>query len=102
MLAARPRAADLAQAPAPAPASAHDVVARYCETCHNDRLRTGGLTLAGLDVDRPDRDAAAWEKVIRKLRARVMPPAGMPRPDEAAYDRLVGGLESALDAAAAR
>jgi hypothetical protein len=57
--------------------------------------------LAGLDVARPASDAATWEKVVRKLRGRMMPPAGLPRPDEATYNGLVSNLESSLDAAAA-
>ena len=57
--------------------------------------------LAGLDVARPASDAATWEKVVRKLRGRMMPPAGVPRPDEATYNALVSDLESSLDATAA-
>ena len=74
---------------------------RYCVTCHNDRVKAGGLVLAGLDVARPAPDAATWEKVVRKLRGRMMPPAGVPRPDEATYNALVSDLESSLDATAA-
>jgi len=74
---------------------------RYCVTCHNDRVKAGGLVLAGLDVARPASDAATWEKVVRKMRGRMMPPAGLPRPDEATYNALVSDLESSLDAAAA-
>jgi hypothetical protein len=59
------------------------------------------LTLAPLDVDRVGAHAATWEKVVRKLRVRMMPPAGSPRPDDATYDALVGHLETALDRAAA-
>jgi hypothetical protein len=75
---------------------------RYCGTCHNERVKSGGLVLTGLDVSRPATDAATWEKVVRKLRGRMMPPAGLPRPDDATYDRLASDLESALDAAAAQ
>src|SRR5712691_12479410 len=56
---------------------------RYCVTCHNDRAKTGGLTLAAMDVDHPAADAEVWEKAIRKLRAGLMPPSGAPRPDRA-------------------
>ena len=66
---------------------------RYCVSCHNNRLKTGGLSLEGLDVTRPAADAAVWEKVVRKLRSRMMPPAGAPRPDDATYDALVAHLE---------
>ena len=53
----------------------------YCAGCHNDRLKSGGLSLDGLT---PDRDAETWEKVVRKVRAGLMPPAGAKRPDRAA------------------
>ena len=55
----------------------------YCETCHNDRLKTGGLSLEGLPLDG---DAETWEKVVRKVRAGMMPPAGAKRPERAALD----------------
>src|SRR5262245_30659134 len=51
---------------------------RYCVTCHNDRLKTAGLTLAALDVGRPADHREIWEKVVRKLRSAAMPPVGMP------------------------
>ena len=74
---------------------------QYCLTCHNDQIRAAGLTLAPLDVDRVGEHAATWEKVVRKLRVRMMPPPASPRPDEATYDGLVTHLERALDGAAA-
>jgi len=77
------------------------VLDRFCVTCHNARLRTAGLLLDQADVDHPEADAATWEKVLHKLRAREMPPAGVLRPDDATYDALAGYLETALDAAAA-
>jgi mono/diheme cytochrome c family protein len=88
--------------PSSAPAAPHKTfVTRYCASCHNDRLKRGGLTLdAALSQDvgqSPD----VWEKVVRKIRARQMPPIGLPRPDEATYNAEVGALEAALDRAAA-
>src|SRR5688572_10098950 len=74
---------------------------RYCVTCHNSRTRTGGLTLDTVDPTRVASDAETWEKVVRKVRGRMMPPPGMPRPDEATYDTLAAHLEGALDRAAA-
>src|SRR5688500_16990815 len=65
---------------------------QYCLTCHNDQIKTAGLTLAPLDVDRVNEHAATWEKVVRKLRVRMMPPPGSPRPDEATYEALVAHL----------
>jgi Protein of unknown function (DUF1592)/Protein of unknown function (DUF1588)/Protein of unknown function (DUF1587)/Protein of unknown function (DUF1585)/Protein of unknown function (DUF1595)/Planctomycete cytochrome C len=74
---------------------------RYCFTCHNQRTKTGGLALDTLDLANVSQAAPTWEKVVRKLRAGVMPPANMPRPDEATYDRFVTWLEGELDGAAA-
>ena len=91
------------QAPAaarPATPAHRAVLDRFCVTCHNARLRTAGLLLDQADVDHPGADAATWEKVLHKLRAREMPPAGVLRPDDATYDALAGYLETALDAAA--
>ena len=86
---------------APAPAQARAVLDRYCVTCHNDRLRTAGLTLDAMSVEHVGEHAEAWEKVVRKLRARAMPPAGRPRPDRDTYSATAAVLETALDRAAA-
>ena len=80
------------------------LLARYCVGCHNDRTLTAGVSLQGVDLDRVGEHAGEvelWEKVVRKLRARAMPPAGRPRPDEAEYEGFVARLEAAIDAAAA-
>ena len=69
----------------------------YCVTCHNQRLKTGGLALDAMDLSRVPADAAIWERVIRKVRTGVMPPAGMPRPDAATRDGLVAWLEGTID-----
>ncbi len=77
---------------------------QYCVTCHNDKLKTGGLSLASVNIGDPARDAGAkpevFEKVVRKLRSRQMPPEGSPRPDQATIDRFSTTLENALDRAA--
>src|SRR5262245_38502955 len=52
------------------------LVDQYCVTCHNARVKTGGLALDGLDLERLPEHADVWEKVVRKLRAGVMPPQG--------------------------
>jgi hypothetical protein len=70
-------------------------------TCHNARAQTGGLALDTVSFDRVEADAEMWEKVIRKLRAGLMPPAGMPRPPRAMLDAFAGAIENALDRAAA-
>jgi cytochrome c5 len=83
------------------PDGSRAVVQRYCQTCHNARLKTGGLALDALDIDHPDRDPQSWEKVVRKLRTGMMPPAGAPRPDRPTLDRLAASVETALDRSAA-
>jgi len=81
--------------------AARVVLDRYCVTCHNQNLKTGGLALDTLDVSRPSANAEAWERVIRKLRAGSMPPAGRPRPDQATYSAVASSLETEIDRAAA-
>ncbi len=88
------------------PASAPDapdraLVDRYCVTCHNERLQTGGLALDTLDITDVGAAADRWEAVVEKLRGGMMPPAGRPRPEPAAYDGFRRALEAALDRAAA-
>ena len=77
----------------------------YCVTCHNEGgLERGRVPFAfeSLDVANPGgADAELWENVVRKMRAGVMPPAGRPRPDVAAYEGFVSRVEMGLDAAAA-
>src|ERR1700678_3020444 len=70
---------------------------RYCAACHNDALKSGGLSLAHLSASHPERNPAEWEKAIVKLRAGLMPPSGAPRPDAAAIDTFAASLEKALD-----
>jgi mono/diheme cytochrome c family protein len=77
------------------------VLDKYCVRCHNQRLRTAELALDELDITKVGPHAETWEKVVKKLRARTMPPAPNPRPDEAIYDRMAAWLEGALDVAAA-
>lgn len=84
----------------PATTSQRELFNRYCISCHNAKLRTAGLVLDTMDTADVSKDAAAWEKVLRKVRARAMPPAGSRRPDEAAYVSLTSWLESTLDRAA--
>jgi mono/diheme cytochrome c family protein len=73
---------------------------KYCVTCHNQRAKTADLTLDTADVNDIPAGAEVWEKVIRKVRAGMMPPAGLPRPDQAQLDALVAHLESTIDHAA--
>jgi mono/diheme cytochrome c family protein len=77
------------------------VLNRYCVICHNEQMHTAGLMLDKMDVAKVSERAAVWEKVIGKLQAGAMPPAGMPRPDKATYDSFAAYLKAALDRAAA-
>ena len=74
-------------AQAPEPPQKPALLTQYCITCHNQRLKTAGLLLDTMDVDHVGKDAAAWEKVVRKIRTGMMPPSGARRPDRTADGR---------------
>ncbi len=75
-------------------------VQKYCVSCHNDKVKSGGLALTTLDLARAAKDTEAWEHVIRKVRTGAMPPAGRLRPDKDTAGNLVAYLETELDNAA--
>ena len=77
------------------------VVLRYCVVCHNDVALTGNLSLQAFDVTAAPQMAETAEKMIRKLRAGMMPPPGMPRPGADTLLALVEALETRIDEAAA-
>src|ERR1700733_782706 len=77
------------------------ILDQYCVTCHNQKLKTAGLQLDKMDLAHVGEQAETWEKVVRKLRAGMMPPQGLPRPTRAAYEALTVALENELDRAAA-
>ena len=83
------------------PSSHRRLLDRYCVTCHNERLKTAGLSLDQIDVSTPDVEPEVWEKVVRKLHTGIMPPANMPQPSEADRRALLTWLATALDSAAA-
>src|SRR5687767_4960921 len=70
---------------------------QYCVTCHNDRVKTANLSLQNLDLATAGGHPELWEKVIRKLRAGVMPPPGIRRPPLTEYEGLRDWLESEVD-----
>ena len=74
---------------------------QYCVTCHNDKTRRANLSLEKLDLATVADHADLWEKVIRKLRAGVMPPPGVRRPALAEYEGLRDWLEAEIDRKAA-
>ena len=92
-----------APAPADVPAATlTQVVAQYCQVCHNDALLTGNMSLSGFDVEGAAENAETAERMIRKLRAGMMPPPGMPRPGGDTLLALVETLENTIDDAARR
>jgi cytochrome c551/c552 len=76
------------------------MVAQYCAGCHSNRAKTGGLSLQGWTPAANEAGRETSEKMIRKLRAGMMPPAGARRPDEAQLARLATALETQMDAVA--
>ena len=96
-------------APASRPAPSHaidptlsaatqtELITTYCATCHSDRAKAGGLSLASFNAMRAQEQPQVVEKIIRKLRAGMMPPAGAKRPDAATMASLTTALESRMD-----
>src|SRR5215831_2143895 len=72
----------------------------YCLSCHDKDHEKGGLVLETISAEDIPQHPEVWEKVVRKLRARLMPPVGKERPDEPTYDAVVSYLEKSLDRAA--
>jgi mono/diheme cytochrome c family protein len=83
-----------------AAAASKATVQKYCVSCHNEKVKSGGLTLSTLDLARVTEKPEIWEHVIRKVRTGAMPPAGRPRPDKATATSFVTYLEDELDKAA--
>ena len=86
----------------PLAAPVKSVVNQYCVSCHDGELKKGGLDLDRLSHDEVTQHSDEWERVIRKLRARQMPPMGKERPAEKTSDEIVTRLASSLDRAAAQ
>jgi cytochrome c551/c552 len=77
------------------------LVNQYCLGCHNDKLNSGGFSWTKLDLAHPEQNADQAEKVIRKVRAGLMPPPGLPRPDAATMKTFAASLETSVDQMAA-
>ncbi len=80
-------------------ADMQEMVNSYCLACHNDTLATADFSLQSIDFANPGNHAEALEKVVKKLRAHMMPPSGMPRPPFETYQLMTSWLESELDKA---
>lgn len=109
LVVAGPTSRAVAQTPTPRPARAasrtasnpppltRELLDRHCVACHNDRLKTAGLTLEQIDLTTIADQAETWEKVAMKLSSGLMPPAGRPRPEPAATTTFVSALHANLD-----
>ena len=85
--------------PTPSAATLTEVVQRYCVVCHNDPMMTGNVSLQSFDVERAAERAETAERMIRKLRAGMMPPPGNPRPAGDTLIMLAEALEARVDEA---
>ncbi len=100
--------APLLAKPSPPSSSASSSIGRkalvddYCVTCHNDDMRLGDFSLETVDLNAPGRYAEPLEKVALKLRAGMMPPSGMPRPEPADLEAFIADIEASIDADAAQ
>jgi cytochrome c551/c552 len=74
---------------------------QYCSGCHNQDDNVGGMALDKMDFEKVGKDAAVWERVVRKVRTGMMPPSGQPRPTRAVLDAFATEVETRLDKAAA-
>ena len=83
------------------PSPPRALINQYCVGCHNQKVKTAGVSLQALDAANVSPDAAIWEKVLRKVSAGQMPPAGLPRPPAAASEVFTQWLGEELDHAAA-
>ncbi|MDQ3622624.1 MAG: DUF1587 domain-containing protein, partial [Verrucomicrobiota bacterium] len=93
---------DALRQPAGLSSPLHSVVDQYCADCHNSDDKKGNLDLESISLEEVPGQAQIWEKVVRRLRARQMPPPGKERPEESTYIAVLSRLESSLDDAAAR
>lgn len=87
------------QAQAPSAPKQGQILERYCVSCHNERVKSGGLKLVPADLAKAGAQPELWEKVVRKVRTGVMPPANMPQPPEAERQGLLTALSASLDTA---
>jgi hypothetical protein len=79
------------------PSLAPAIVKKYCGDCHDNETKKGGLDLGAIRLEDTTQHSDDWERVIRKLRSRQMPPPGKDRPDERTYDAVVSQLATSLD-----
>jgi mono/diheme cytochrome c family protein len=90
-----------ASSDAPTPADHKKMLMQYCTACHNDRLKTAGMTVVPLNADNLPANLATWEKILRRLSVGEMPPRGMPRPPKEQIADFTNWLGGSLDKLAA-
>jgi mono/diheme cytochrome c family protein len=93
----RPQQPTTAAVTKPATPDLRATLDTYCVTCHNQRLKTAGLTLDAVDAASPHTNPEIFEKVIARLRAGTMPPAGRPRPDTLTAQSIAARIEADID-----
>src|SRR5690348_8039403 len=90
----------LAQTPPPGALSSDPhgaMIDAYCVDCHNAQMKTGGVVFENVDIKHPEANAEVWEKALRKLRGRLMPPPGNPQPPQSDIDAFTTWMETQLD-----
>ena len=80
----------LGRTQSPPDTSVSTVVNHYCIGCHNSKVKAGSFVLDSILAAPVAQHSEEWEKVVRKLRVRHMPPIGLPRPDEKTYEAVIG------------
>ena len=78
------------------------LVEQFCADCHNSDKKKGDLDLESISTEEVSAHSNAWERVVRRLRARQMPPPEKKRPEEGTYQTVLTRLESTLEAASAQ
>jgi Protein of unknown function (DUF1592)/Protein of unknown function (DUF1588)/Protein of unknown function (DUF1585)/Protein of unknown function (DUF1595)/Protein of unknown function (DUF1587) len=91
----------LGRTQSPPDTSVSTVVNNYCIGCHNSKVKAGSFVLDSILSAPVAQHSEEWEKVVRKLRVRHMPPIGLPRPDEKTYEAVIASLAAQLDSVAA-
>jgi mono/diheme cytochrome c family protein len=90
-------------APAPTAVTERALLNQYCVVCHNEKMKKAGqpsgmaITLDNLDVAHVEQNPQEWERVVHKVRAGMMPPAGLPRPKPAEFEAAIVYIENELD-----
>lgn len=96
-IAEKPAAANESSTAATPQAIAQSFLATYCSDCHHQGDPAADLALDNINLSQLDSSAEVWEKVLRQLQSRQMPPPEVPRPSDASYDAMIAALETALD-----